>query len=87
LACRSHQIGGADKKSLRFVQAIPLPNVKGRLDHMDVDVDKRLLVAGLENGSVEVVDLKSGQWIKSLPGFRKPQGIAYLKSLNKLFAV
>ena len=72
---------------MRFVQAIPLPNVKGRLDHMDVDVDERLLVAGLENGSVEVVDLKSGQWIKSLPGFRKPQGIAYVKSLNKFFAV
>ncbi len=70
---------------MRFVQAIPLPNVKGRLGHMDVD--KLLFVAGLENGSVEVVDLKSGQWIKSLPGFRKPQGIAYLKSLNKLFAV
>jgi DNA-binding beta-propeller fold protein YncE len=75
-----------DRESLRFVQAIPLPNVKGRLDHMDVDVaDKRLFVAGLENGSVEVVDLKSGQWIKSLPGFRKPQGIAYVKALNKLF--
>jgi DNA-binding beta-propeller fold protein YncE len=75
-----------DKESLRFVQAIPLPNVKGRLDHMDVDVaDKRLFAAGLENGSVEVVDLKSGQWVKSIPGFRKPQGIAYVKSLNKLF--
>lgn len=46
------------KEFLRLVQTIPLPDVKGRLDHMDVVVKgKRLFVAGLENGSVEVVDL------------------------------
>jgi len=33
-----------------------MPNVKGPINHMDVDVkDKRLFVAGLENGSLEVV--------------------------------
>ena len=26
------------KQPLRLIQTIPLPNVKGRLDHMDVDV-------------------------------------------------
>src|SRR5260370_8145591 len=63
-----------------------MPNVKGRIDHMDVDVKgKRLFVAGLENGSVEVVDLQAGKWLKSIPGFKKTQGIAYVPSLNKLF--
>ena len=63
-----------------------MPNVKGRIDHMDVDAEgKRLFVAGLENGSVEIVDLQAGKWVKSIPGFQKPQGIAYVKSLNKLF--
>ena len=63
-----------------------MPNVKGRIDHMDVDVKgKQLVVAGLENGSLEVVDLKGGKWIKSVPGFQKPQGIAYVESLNKVF--
>jgi len=53
---------------------------------MDVDVKgKRLFVAGLENGSVEVVDLGAGKWVRSIPGFQKPQGIAYVESLNKLF--
>jgi len=71
---------------LRLVQTIPLPNVKGRIDHMDVDVKgKRLFVAGLENGSMEVVDLQAEKWVKSIPGFRKPQGIAYVESLNKVF--
>jgi len=44
-------------QALRLVQTIPLPGVKGRMDHMDADVrGKRLFVAGLENGSLEVID-------------------------------
>src|SRR3974377_2542080 len=71
---------------LRLVQTIPMPNVKGRIDHMDVDVKgQRLFVAGLENGSVEIVDLKAGKWLRSIPGFQKPQGIVCLASLDKLF--
>jgi hypothetical protein len=63
-----------------------MPNVKGRIDHMDVDVKgKRLFVAGLENGSLEVVDLAAGEWSKSIPGFKKTQGVAYIPSLNKVF--
>src|SRR5260370_41033877 len=75
----------AQEKPLRLVQTIPMPKVKGRIDHMDVDVrGMRLFVAGLENGSVEVVDLQSCKWIRSISGFQKPQGIAYEPSLNKL---
>ena len=71
---------------LQLVQTIPMPNVKGRIDHMDVDVKgKRLFVAGLENGSLEVVDLRAGKWSKSMPGFKKTQGVIYVRSLNKVF--
>jgi len=80
------RLGAQGKESLRLIQAIPMPNVKGRIDHMDVDVEgKRLFVAGLENGSVEIINLQAGKCVKSLHGFEKPQGIAYVKSLNKLF--
>src|SRR5260370_4845061 len=75
-----------EKQPLRLIQAIPMPNVKGRIDHMDVDVKgKRLFVAGLENGSLEVVDLRAGKWLRSIPGFKKTQGVAYVRSLNKVF--
>jgi DNA-binding beta-propeller fold protein YncE len=75
-----------EKQSLRLVRTIPMSNVKGRIDHMDMDVKgKRLFVAGLENGSLEVVDLAAGIWSKSIPGFKKTQGVAYIPSLNKLF--
>jgi len=75
-----------EKEPLRLIRTIPMPNVKGRIDHMDVDVKgMRLFVAGLENGSVEVVDLRAGKWVRSILGFQKPQGIAYVESLNKVF--
>jgi DNA-binding beta-propeller fold protein YncE len=78
------QEGG--KQPLRLVQTISLPNVKGRLDHMDVDVNgKRLFVAGLENGTFEVVDLAAGKWVRSLAGFKKSQGALFVPELNKLF--
>jgi hypothetical protein len=75
-----------EKLPLRLVQTIPMPNVKGRIDHMDVDVQgKRLFVAGLENGSLEVIDLGAGKWSKSVAGFKKTQGVAYVSTLNKVF--
>jgi hypothetical protein len=79
-------LSAQDKETLHLVQTIPMPNVKGRIDHMDVDVKgKRLFVAGLENESLEVIDLQAGKWSKSIPGFKKPQGVAYVPSLNKVF--
>jgi hypothetical protein len=78
------QEGG--KQPLRLVQTISLPNVKGRLDHMDVDVKgKRLFVAAAENGTVEVVDLEADKWLRSIHGFKKPQGALYVPELGKLF--
>jgi len=75
-----------DKTPLRLVRSIPMPNVKGRIDHMDVDIKgMRLFVAGLENGSLEVVDLRAGKWLRTIPGFKKTQGVAYVPSLNKVF--
>src|SRR6266571_5795263 len=77
---------GQDKSPLKLVQTIPMPNVKGRIDHMEVDVrGKRLFVAGLENDTLEVVDLKAGKWMRSVPGLKTPQGIAYIPALNKVF--
>ncbi|HTE89141.1 MAG TPA: hypothetical protein VK639_09320 [Terriglobales bacterium] len=74
------------RQRLRLVETIALPNVRGRLDHMNLDTKgRRLFVAGLENGTVEVVDLKGGHWARSMPGFKKPQGIVYAAELNKLF--
>ena len=74
------------KQPLRLVQTISVPHVKGRLDHMEVDTQgQRLFLAGLENGTFEVVDLKTGKWTRSIAGFKKPQGAVYAAEFNKLF--
>ncbi len=74
------------KPPLRLMQMIPIPSVKGRLDHMAVDAKgKRLFVTGLENGTLEVVDLQAGRWARRIPGFKKPQGVLYVAELNKIF--
>jgi DNA-binding beta-propeller fold protein YncE len=86
LASAGFSAHAQEKQPLRLVQTIPMRQVRGRLDHMDVDVaGKRLFVAGLENGSVEVIDLQEGRWLRSISGFKKPQGIVYVPALNKLF--
>ena len=62
---------------LTLVGAIDLPRVEGRIDHLAVDTAaQRLYVAALGNNTVEVLDLKGNSHLKSLPGFKEPQGIA-----------
>lgn len=80
-------VAGADAAApLRQIATIPLSNVNGRIDHMAVDpVRKRLFVAALGNGSVEVVDLEKGVVVKSIGHLREPQGIAYAADLDRLF--
>lgn len=71
---------------LRQVETIALPNVTGRIDHFDADVrGRRLFISALGNHTVEVVDLASGKWLRSLTGVEKPQGECYVDRLGKLF--
>lgn len=72
-------------ETLAYAGSIPLPNVHGRMDHMGVDVaGDRLFVAAYDNHTVEVVDLKTGKDVKSLP-FNEPQNALYVPSVNRLF--
>jgi DNA-binding beta-propeller fold protein YncE len=80
-------IGSADAAKagppLILQQTIPLENVSGRIDHMAVDVaGKRLFIAELSNGSVDVVDLQAGKVVKRINGLKEPQGVAYLPELD-----
>jgi DNA-binding beta-propeller fold protein YncE len=62
---------------LKLVRTIELPGVDGRIDHLAMDSStQRLYVAALGNNTVEVLDLNAGTHLRSLSGFREPQGIA-----------
>src|SRR4051794_15860742 len=70
---------------LKPVQSIELPRVEGRIDHLALDpTSHRLFVAALGNNTVEVVDVQKGSPLKSLPGFREPQGIAVASAANRI---
>lgn len=65
-----------------------MPGLQGRMDHISVDIKgKRLFVpANSDNqNSVEVIDLKAGKWISSIPGQSKPQGTFYSDDFNTLY--
>lgn len=71
--------------SLGLVQTIPLSNVSGRIDHMDMDINgQRLFVAELENNSLDVLNLKSGKRIISINGLHEPQGIAFIPETKRI---
>jgi DNA-binding beta-propeller fold protein YncE len=76
----------AEPVPLSVEAKIALPGVKGRIDHLAVDVaQQRLFIAALGNGSVEVVDLTSRQRVKSVQGFDEPQGVALLPRTQTLY--
>jgi DNA-binding beta-propeller fold protein YncE len=65
---------------------IALPAVKGRIDHLAVDVaQQRLFIAALGNNTVEVIDLQSRQRVQSVRGFDEPQGVALLPRAQMLY--
>ena len=71
---------------LELVATIPMPGVKGRIDHFAVDVKgRRLFIAALGNDTVEVLDVASNRHMKSIPGFGEPQGVLYLPQSNRLY--
>jgi len=77
---------GQEPPVLSLETHIPLPNVKGRIDHLSVDVKgQRLFVAAVDNHTLEVVDLKSGQRVHTITDLAEPQGVFYDASTNRLF--
>ena len=72
--------------SLQLIQSIPLPGVVGRIDHLAIDLKyQRLFIAALGNNSLEIVDLKSGKWIRRIPGLHEPQGVFFVPEFNRIF--
>lgn len=75
----------AQDAPLAIERTIPLPGVKGRIDHFAYDPSRRrLFVAALGNSTVEVVDLAKGSTAGRIVGLKEPQGLAYLPDRDEL---
>lgn len=70
---------------LALSASIELPGVRGRIDHLAVDLARgRAFVAALGNDSVEVVDLEGARHLRSVGGLGEPQGILYLAGSDRV---
>ena len=76
----------ADPGPLVLESTIPLPNVRGRIDHLAIDRGRqRLIVAALGNDTVEVVDLRNGKLHQRMSNLKEPQGVAYADKADIVF--
>ena len=86
LLLSASQGGAQTNVPLKLEQTIPLPDVRGRIDHMSLDAaGQRLFVSALGNNTVEVVDLKAGKRTNTISGLQEPQGALYVAGKNRLF--
>src|SRR5258708_5212828 len=74
--CQAQESG---KQLLTLEKEIPLPTVKGRIDHNDNDIKhKKAFIAALGNNTLEIVNLENGKITGSIKGLDEPQGVAYI---------
>jgi DNA-binding beta-propeller fold protein YncE len=65
---------------------IPLGQVSGRIDHLGIDIKRqRLFVAELGNDTLGVVDLAGGTVLRTITGFKEPQGVAYVGIADSVY--
>jgi YVTN family beta-propeller protein len=68
----------ATAEPLVLDSTIALPNTSGRIDHLSIDISrKRLYVAEIGNGSVDVVDIAGRKVIHRIANLDEPQGVVY----------
>lgn len=82
LACA----GNAAAQLLRLEAKISLGEVRGRIDHLAIDLARqRLFVAELGNDSIGIVDLSARKLLRRLTGFATPQDVGYSAAADMLY--
>lgn len=66
----------AQAAPMKLLKTVTLPGYTGDFDHFAVDKQRgRLLLAAEDHATLEVFDLKTGQHLKTVPGFGAPHSI------------
>ena len=82
-ATRAQEQGRAP---MRLTATIRLADVRGRIDHFDVDLsEKRLFMSALGNNTVEVFDIATNKRIHTIRGLHEPQGVTFVPSTSRIF--
>src|SRR6516165_6675843 len=76
----------AANPTLQLVSTTPLPGISGDLDHLAIDTPgQRLFLAAEDNGTLRVIDLKTGKLEQTVKGFNTPHSILYLPATHDLY--
>jgi hypothetical protein len=77
---------GQEAPALSPKAPIPLTKVEGRMDHLGIDAKgQRLFATAFDNHTLEVIDLKTGRQVHTIPNLDEPQGSFYDAANNRLF--
>src|SRR5882724_11205621 len=78
VALASQAAAAGEATPVTLVRTIYMPEIIGDFDHFTVDLKRgHLFVTAEVHHSVEMFDLKSGQHLKSIGGFKTPHSIAF----------
>lgn len=81
-----HARAASSSDVMTLEREIPLGEVRGRIDHLAVDLARRrLFVAELGNGSLGVADLDKGEVARRIGGLKEPQGVAYVPGVDLVY--
>jgi DNA-binding beta-propeller fold protein YncE len=81
--CKGQETYG--QKYLQRSGTIPMPGVRGRIDHLDVNLkDGLVYVAALGNNTIEVADITNGKIIHHITGLNEPQGVCYIPATKEI---
>ncbi len=76
----------AEPEPFSLEARIPLGDVRGRIDHLAIDVARqRLLVAELGNNTVAIVDLRTGKPVHVIRDLKEPQGVGNAASTDTVY--
>jgi DNA-binding beta-propeller fold protein YncE len=86
MAAAGGALAQSSDATLRIEAKILLGEVRGRIDHMAIDLTRqRLLVAELGNNTVGIVDVGQGKLLQVLTGLSEPQGVGVLPSTDTVY--
>jgi DNA-binding beta-propeller fold protein YncE len=75
-----------ESPALQLEANIPLGDIRGRIDHMAVDLKRRrLFVAALGDDSLIEVDLQTQRVERRIDGLPEPQGVGYEPATETLY--
>lgn len=84
--CVAQALSGQQVSPLTLLHTVAIPGLQGGFNHMSVDpARQRLFAAAPTNGTIEVVDLKTGKTLASMAG-ESPAAVRFAPEFNQLYA-